>query len=148
MKINSGSIGDLFVNLFMCLLGLMIAISMAYKIFDYVRFQNQSTEVEGVVTDVGCSGYFGCKPFIEYVDAGNQVYEFRSKHNYYFFASPEKGDKVQVCFLNSDHQKAIISNTFYGIFQPLYFFLIGLVVIIILVARTVKANISLTSAPP
>ncbi len=138
MRITSENIGDLFVNLFMCLIGLMIVVSTAYKIYDYLHFKRQSLETKGVVTDIGCSGYFGCKPFVTYVDTQNQVYEFRSKLNYYFFAHPKKEEKVQILFLVSDHQKAIVSDLYYNIIQPLYFLLFGLFIVVVIFFRTVN----------
>lgn len=135
MRIDSNHIGDIFIYLFMGLIGLVIATSTLYKVYDYVRFYRQSIVVNGVITKRGCSGYFGCKPFIEYVDTDNRSYGFRSRVNFYFFAAPEKGDQIPIAFLKKDHQKAIVSSTFYSIIQPLYLFLIGVGIIVLLLHR-------------
>lgn len=138
MKINSETIGNLFTNLFLCLIGFVIAVPTAYKAYDSICFERQSSAVEGVVTDAGCSSFFGCKPFIKYVDANDQVHEFRSKVNFYFFASPKKGDKIRVYFLKKDYRTARIGSIFYNIIQPLCFCLIGSSVITVVIFRAMK----------
>ena len=140
MKINADWAGNLFVYLLIGLIGCLMAIPMAYKIYDHLRFQHQSTAVFGVITDTGCVPYFGCKPFVQYVDTKNRIHTFRSRVNFYFFAPPKKGQKIAVFFLNKDHQTAIIGHHFYQLIQPFCFFSVGLFVLIVLLIRIISSD--------
>lgn len=67
------------LNVSCACLGLMIATPTAYGIYDYVRFQNQSIAIEGVITDAGCSTILVVSSLSSISKQAGEAVEYRVK---------------------------------------------------------------------
>lgn len=122
---NSSKRGDLFVKVFIIILGLLFTIPSVYKIGHYISHNSQSIKTVGEIVKPGEGIYFGCRPFIEFYDENNQKIEIRSDINYYIFFCPEKGDKVSLIYKKENPESAMVSSYLHNLFILGFFTIIG-----------------------
>ena len=123
--------GNLATNAFMLVLGLLLFIPAAQRMWVYASFYTNAVSVMGSVDKPSSGAGFGGRPLISYQDLSGAVHVFKSRVKTHFFMAPRKNEQVRVLFLESDPDQAMVDSSFHYILLPLGFLLIGAGVVLL-----------------
>lgn len=126
----SERIGKTAAKLFVVLIGSILLLPSAWKLYMYYSFLSDSETVFGIIEDPLWGGDMGGRPFIEYKDLQGRIHGFRPKAKTHWFYAPQKGEKIKVFFLKNDPKTAIADSVFHHLVLPLFFGIIGGAVIV------------------
>ncbi len=111
----------------MMLLGSILLIPSAGKIYAFYTFRNNTVAVYGTVDKTPPAGGagFGGRPLIRYEDREGNVHVFKSRDKTHFFVAPRKGERIKVLYLKSDPRTAMVDSRLHHIIIPLLFIAVG-----------------------
>ena len=127
---NSQLIGNLITKTFTLMMGFILLIPSAYKVYTYCIFRSQSVAVNGIIEKPLCGGGLGGRPLIEYKDLQGKSHSFKSKAKTHLFYAPQKGEEIKVFYLQHDPEIVTVDRVLYHLFLPLFFVVIGTSVIV------------------
>jgi len=126
MAMHSQIIGNMFTKGFTLMIGLLLMLPSAYKVYSYCLFRSQSVVVNGIIDKpLWGGGGFGGRPLITYTDLQGKTHEFRSKAKTHWFFAPRTGEEITVFYLAQDPKTAMVDSMFYHLFLPLFFVVTG-----------------------
>jgi len=136
-------IGDYFTKIFVLALSLLFIVPTVCKMYEYLSKRNNSTLTEAIVlTDPEIGSDLACRPLVRYRDDLGNVYELKSKVNFYWMFAPKKGEYLKVYYNKDAPGEAFIDSLYHYIILPLQLFLMGAVPFLCVLMGSVKKDIS------
>ena len=135
---------SLMVNLFVLLLGLVVLVPSAYQIYKYCTFRFKGISVYGVIENPLQAKDLGGRPFVEFEDLQGDKHGFKTKAKTNWFLAPKKGEKIKIYYFENDPQTAIVDSLFHYLIFPLFFNIIG-IMIVIQVFKNLWQNLNMKS---
>ena len=119
-------LGQLTPQVLVLVLGLMVCLPSAYRIYHYLKFRHSAVAVYGVV-DKPCAGGsgFGATPLVEFQDREGRRHVIKSQVKTHFFVAARKGEPIKVLFSAQAPETALVDSLFHYIMLPLIFAVIG-----------------------
>lgn len=125
MTMRSQKIGNLFTKGFTLMIGFLLLLPSASKVYSYCLFRSQSVGVNGIIEKPLWGGGLGGKPLIKYTDHLGETHHFRSRAKTHWFFAPRTGEEITVFYLAQDPETAMVDSMFYHLFLPLFIVVTG-----------------------
>ena len=122
---NSHVAGNLVAKSMALVVGLILLLPSACKLYEYSSFRARATAVYGVVERPLWGGDMGGRPLVAFRDSEGVRHEFKTRAKIYWFSAPRKGDRVRVLYLESEPDRAIADSLSHYLVIPLCFMAVG-----------------------
>ena len=125
----SGRAGHLATNAFMLIIGVILSLPAAHRIYVYWAFRTAAVPVWGSVDKPAAGADFGGRPLVRYLDLEGEEHIFKSRVKTHIIQAPRQGEQIRVLFQREDPRNAMVDSRLHFLILPILFVTVGAAVI-------------------